>query len=146
MTNKINIQFQSEKPNIHILSNFIERAHIDDGFDFANEKTMLQRFLEVDSIYLEPNANKLIVDETVTQAEAHEVNKSCRNYYIELCIEIRKRFNFAVVTINAIQLLKPNSLGYALNKKMFEPMHLCGADGWNTPDAEGGSVRYQWRR
>lgn len=123
MTNKINIQFQSEKPNIHILlptiksyyrnilSNFIKRAHIDDDFDFANDKTMLQRFLEVESIYLGPNSNQLIADETVTQAEAREIKKSCRNYYIELCIEIKKRFNFADFTLNAIQLLNPNSLG-----------------------------------
>lgn len=52
--------------------------------------------------------------EQTSEADAREIKKGFRTYYLELCKEIRRRIDFNDATLNAVNALNPKQLGESL--------------------------------
>ena len=121
----MNIEYQSEKPRIHILlksikvyfktilSNFVKRDLIHNSSleQFLIDETV---FDDVEKIYLGPKAALVLSEGNIPVHKINEVKKVCRNYYIELCKQISKRIDFGDKTLTALQILDPENLGESL--------------------------------
>lgn len=125
-TNRLNIEFQSESPKIHILlpliksyfqsilQNFTKLDYMNDKncnyTDFNNS----EHFKEINNIHLGAKAELFIEKSSFSSEEINEIKLNCRNYYIELCCQICKRINFNDQTLNALCALDPNNLSESL--------------------------------
>ena len=119
ITNKINIEYQSEEPKIHvllptikiyyktILSNFIKREYIDsvDKIDFSNSDF----YLEMSEIYIGAKAGILLSKGTLKEEKIKEIKKVCCAYYAELCKQISSRIDFEDEVLVAVQSINPKN-------------------------------------
>lgn len=154
IVNKINKEFQSERPRVHIilktlkslyktiLSNYMTDAAINsvdlNSIDFTNPKN----FLEVDNIYIGANAQNLILNSKSLSVEnIREIKKSCRNYYIALCKEIVKRFDFENKILKAMEITDPQNLGPTLLPLMQLFPNLVKETNFQDIDGEWRQLR-----
>ena len=119
------MDFQSEKPRIHILlksmkgyyktllRNFVKR-------DLTNNNNLEQFVIEkeifddVEIILLCPKAAFLISEGNIPIHKINEIKKVCRNYYFDLCNQITKMINFGEKILTALEILDPANLGESL--------------------------------
>ncbi|XP_036336249.1 uncharacterized protein LOC118746509 [Rhagoletis pomonella] len=108
ITNKINIEFQSEKPRVHALISSIK----------AYFKTILQNFVKEDSYEIHIGAKALLIlnKASLNTQEVNELRCFCKSYYVELCGQILRRIDF-----------NDKSL-YSLHENMFPNLkHFVGS-------------------
>lgn len=126
ITNKINIEFQAEAPKIHtllqtvkmyyktLLQNFVKPPFIDDlqlhKIDFSNENI----FLKLNDIYIGAKAAIIINKKNISDSDVRAIKINCRDYYIELCKQVRSRINFDDEVLIAIQGIDPKNLAPSL--------------------------------
>ena len=104
--NKLNIEFQSELPKVHvlykrvselyrsILRNFIKKSHLDNTELSKVNWYNPTNFLNNDEMYLGSNIELFISNNVIPPAQITEFKNNCLNFYVTLCENIRKRFDF----------------------------------------------------
>ncbi|VEN37309.1 unnamed protein product [Callosobruchus maculatus] len=106
VVDKLNLEFQSENPKLHlllrrvkdlyrtILRNFIKKSHLDtiplESLDPGNPRY----FIELNNIYLGVNVELLLSNQAVPQNDMHNFRLRVLDFYVELCKQIKSRFNF----------------------------------------------------
>lgn len=104
--NKMNLIFQSEDTQIHtlhsriinlykiVLRNFVKKAIVD--------KTDLSKilpsnpdcYLKLEEIYMGANVQMFLDNHPICPKELNKVRINILNFYVELCMQMRKRFKF----------------------------------------------------
>ena len=151
LTNKINLEFQSETARIHILlsevkdsvktilANFIKIDCITDDllktFQILNKNI----FCSVDEIYIGPAAEKVICSYELDEISVREIRKSCRMYYIELVTQILNRIKIDDDVLIALEILNPIKLGRSLIPLLTKFPNLIGED------VSEGDIELEWR-
>lgn len=124
--NNINKSFQSENIQIHnmyndtkkffktVLSNFIEEDYIKNSalnnIIFDDQ----EQFLKKEEIYVGVYVKEKISQYEINIEEYKNFIDNCLFFYIELCFQIKKRFDFGITIINNLYLMNPLTI---LNKK-----------------------------
>ncbi|XP_018571105.1 uncharacterized protein LOC108910845 [Anoplophora glabripennis] len=110
MINKINKEFQSEKSKLHviydrisslyrtILKNYMQKSYVDqdgvkeDKIHLLDLNPMnVRMYLSNEDLYLGEDCALLLVDFS-PNTELYQFKNHCLSYYIELCCQIRNRF------------------------------------------------------
>lgn len=122
--NNINKMFQSETSEIQnlyaqierllkiIMSNFLKNEILKCELNLIDYKNKIN-FLETKNIYLGTFANNLIEKSNLNNNEILNITNNCINFYIELCDQILKRFDFSdkfksLTTINPSFIMNNN--------------------------------------
>ncbi|XP_011876164.1 PREDICTED: zinc finger MYM-type protein 1-like [Vollenhovia emeryi] len=119
--NKLNLEFQSEKPKIpllnksvselfkSILQNFIHQSHID--------KTPLEQisvknprhFLSLEKMYFGAKVELLICKGNIEAGDLHNFKTRALEFYIELCSQIQNRFCFNDPMLKYVEIFLPET-------------------------------------
>lgn len=104
--NKMNLIFQGEGTQIHILHtqfitlyknvlrNFIQKTIID-KIDLSKiNLTNPDNYLKLEDIYMGANVQLFLNNHLISPEELNKIRINILNFYIELCEQIRKRFDF----------------------------------------------------
>lgn len=123
--NNINKMFQSETTEIQnlynemqnllktIMSNFLKTNLLKtENFFLINYKDK-NNFLDIEEIYLGVYVRDVLSDSQINENDKHDVIINCINFYIELCEQILKRFEFEN-KFKALNLINPN---YIINEE-----------------------------
>ncbi|KAJ8914868.1 hypothetical protein NQ315_014881 [Exocentrus adspersus] len=122
MVNKLNIEFQSETPKIHllferitslyktILKYYLKRQYVDNINNILKLNPLnAYEYLPNDNIYLGIKVELLIKKYNLKQENLIQFYNNCLNFYTELCVQIRKRFHNLTIYEN-FKLLNPSQL------------------------------------
>jgi hypothetical protein len=125
IVSKMNLEFQSESPRIHILiptmtmyykmiaKFFLKVEAVNNVPINASNPSNPRNFRQLEDIYLGAGfANTLSENvDNITQHALHEITINCLNFYIQLCTEIQNRIDFGNETLNEIaQVLDMNKI------------------------------------
>lgn len=131
--NNINRIFQSESTEIHnlhmqmerlfktVINNFIKQDVIKsveiDLIDYNNPIN----FLKNDQVYLGIYAKDIISKTKLNHFELNEIIENCVNFYVELCRQIKNRFDFNS-NLKCLKIINPNNFinGDYSNNSVFE--------------------------
>lgn len=104
--NKMNLNFQGEGTQIHILHtqfttlyknvlrNYIQKGIVD-KIDLSQiNPTNPDYYLKLEDIYMGANVQLFLNDHSICPEELNKIRINILNFYVELCQQIRKRFNF----------------------------------------------------
>lgn len=106
IVNAINIEFQSEKPKIHtllkrltelyktILKNYLKSSYINNTPVHIINNVDPQNFLLLENMYFGANVELLLSTSEIDVTEVQKFKTNCLAFYIELCTQIKSRFNF----------------------------------------------------
>nr|CAI5869730.1 unnamed protein product [Callosobruchus analis] len=122
LINKLNLEFQSEKPKIHILferimtlyktilkcflkNNYVDRAKSINDINPLN----VYEYLKNEEIYLGQQAESVLTKYNLRKDDVRDILNNCLKFYVELCLQIRNRFKNLSQYEN-FQLLNPNTV------------------------------------
>lgn len=101
----MNLQFQSESTQIHILysrftslyksilKNFVKKRVLEKPLsEIAPSNPDI--FLNLDEIYMGANVTVFLQSNNIEEAELRKIKVNLLNFYVELCTQIRSRFKF----------------------------------------------------
>lgn len=122
LINKLNVLFQSEKVLIHrllpevkkiykiILNNYLLRDYIESTPVHLINPKMVSRYKDIENIYYGAKC-ELLVKNIQEKEDFSSDLKSFRlralDFYIELCLQIRQRFQFDNILLNSLSNLEP---------------------------------------
>lgn len=120
-----------------VMSNFLKKDLLKFEVHLIDYKNKIN-FLNTSNVYLGLYAGKLITTE-LTNDEIEEIVKNCIDFYIELCDQLFKRFDFAD-QLKCLKGINPNALVNGELNSIFEivkqfPNLICEAD-MQTIDSE----------
>lgn len=119
IVNKLNLEFQSEKSKIHLVQkrvkelyktlirNYIKKEHIDKNPLKSINPSDPRFFIELNQIYFGAKVD-LVDTKSLKENDVKNFKLRCLDFYIELCIEINKRFNFENPVMEYISIFDPN--------------------------------------
>lgn len=115
----MNLQFQSESTQIHVLytkfttlyktvlKNYIKKAVIDKVDLSKISPSNPDSFMALKDIYMGANVSLFLEQNPIDSKEYEKVRLSILSFYIELCIQIRKRFNFEDDCLKLLSKFQP---------------------------------------
>nr|XP_023013328.1 uncharacterized protein LOC111503289 [Leptinotarsa decemlineata] len=119
IVNRLNLEFQSEKTKIHLvqkrvrdlyrtlLRNFIKKEHIDktpiQNINPSNPRSII----ELEKMYLGAQVELMINDFEVN--DVRDFKLRCLDFYIELCTQIKNRFDFENPVLNYVSIFDPKT-------------------------------------
>ncbi|XP_056643937.1 uncharacterized protein LOC130449894 [Diorhabda sublineata] len=122
--NKLNLEFQSEKPKITslydnvtnlnklVLKSFIKKEILDffslSDLDPSNQKY----FVDLSQLYLGAKVEQFLKEncENLNENDIKSFQYKCREFYVELCVQIKKRFPFEDKFLKSITVLNPDKV------------------------------------
>ncbi|KAB0790539.1 hypothetical protein PPYR_15060 [Photinus pyralis] len=122
LINKVNLDLQSEKPKAPILLEelrtlyktilkyFIKKEILDRQEIIDIDIKKPSSYIDIKSIYFGANAELYLSnlnENDITNNDLHSFRLRCLDFYIELCTEIRRRFNFKDKHLNFISNFVP---------------------------------------
>ncbi|XP_043270179.1 uncharacterized protein [Venturia canescens] len=106
LVNKLNVEFQAEKPKLHlllsrvralyrsILRNYIEIKYLD-RISLQNINPSDPRlFLKLEQVYFGAQTDLLLSNKDIDPKELHSFRTHALSYYVLLAEQLKKRFNF----------------------------------------------------
>lgn len=100
------MEFQSEKTKIHlvqkrvrdfyrtILRNFIIKDHLDNTLITSINPSNPRNFIELNKIHFGAQVEIMLNEFNIDLNELNNFKIRCLDFYVELCIQIKKRFDF----------------------------------------------------
>nr|CAI5848749.1 unnamed protein product [Callosobruchus analis] len=105
IVNILNLEFQRETPKLYLLQDRL-----------TTYKTIMSNFIKIDlidkfkdNLYL-ANSEFLIKKSNLNDSELKPIRINCLNFYIELCFQIRNRFDFNDPIFKMLEMLNPNNV------------------------------------
>lgn len=101
---KLNVEFQAEKPQIHniydriqtitktIYKNFMKNEYVDKNTILSCDELNVREYKPLENIYLGANVAIILSAQKLDERDTHNFKLKCLSYYIELCSQIKKRF------------------------------------------------------
>lgn len=149
--NHIHTEFQAEKPRLHLLLkttksflhtmmvNFVKEEIVDNTTFDKNEYRNPSALLPVDDIYIGAKAKKLVVASNMPRSVLREIQKCCRNFYIELCDQVLSRINMNDPVLAALEIIDPQHLGTSIVPLLIQFENLLPAN------ADEDDIDIEWR-
>lgn len=157
LTNKTNLVFQSELPQIQnliktlssfykiVLSNFIKKEFItEENFKNINFENS-SYFKDVKDVYVGPKAELFLKKMNFSTKHIIELKKACRNYYLILCQQCKERFDWSNRQLLALQDIDPLNLAESATTLISEFPNLVEECDVDTIDFEWRSLLYQYQ-
>lgn len=121
LVTKINLEFQAEDPKIPfllervsslyklILKNFIKKEVLTKQSDLNRlNVTEPQNYLDINNIYYGAKVDLLLIqNKNLGTQEVQNFKVKALHFYVELCVEIKKRFNFSDQNLQFASLFTP---------------------------------------
>nr|CAI5823731.1 unnamed protein product [Callosobruchus analis] len=105
IVNILNLEFQRETPKLYLLQDRL-----------TTYKTIMSNFIKIDlidkfkdNLHL-ANSEFLIKKSNLNDSELKPIRINCLNFYIELCFQIRNRFDFNDPIFKMLEMLNPNNV------------------------------------
>lgn len=121
--NPLNMEFQSEKPKIHVLlldrvfalfklvlKAFMKKEYVNETPIEKINVLNPSHYVQLETIYCGAKVAELINTGNVNEGDLKNVRLRVLHFYIELSIQIKKRFNFCDETLNFAAKFKPESV------------------------------------
>ena len=91
-----------------ILRNYLKKEYLDKIKNYNNiDCKNPASFITLEKIHLGAKTETLLQD--IHKTDLHNFRLNCLEFYIELCLEIKKRFNFSDPILNFLQILNPET-------------------------------------
>lgn len=132
IVNQLNVEFQSEETRIHvlhakvsllhnqILKNFIIKSKVnEEGLNIANPNN----FLPLNQIYFEAKVELLFIQERLVEFEIDKFKTNCLAFYVELCTQIKTRFNFKDPILIFLNNFQPSKVASGKVKSIVKILH-----------------------
>lgn len=120
ITNKMNLEFQSEKNKLHVLLKRVSdlyknilRNYLNPDYIKKNENTLKnidpknpRNFLNIEKVYLGTKV-ELLSANNINEKEFGDFKLKCLEFYIELATQLKSRFDFEDPILNFVSLFDP---------------------------------------
>lgn len=116
---KLNLEFQAERPQLYniydriqtttktIFKNFMKSNYIDSAPFLEWDELNSRQYKPLEEIYLGANVDFIIKSQNSSNHEIHDFRLKCLSYYIELCSQLKKRFQ-NIQVYKKFQCLSPS--------------------------------------
>lgn len=124
VVNKLNLEFQSEKPKITnlydnvtnlyklVLRSFIKKEIVD-GYNLSDLDPSNQKYFnDLSQLYLGAEVEQFLREncENLNEDDIMSFQCKCKEFYVELCVQIKKRFPFEDKLLKNISILNPSKV------------------------------------
>nr|WP_253308757.1 hAT transposon family protein [Rickettsia endosymbiont of Ceutorhynchus assimilis] len=120
ITNKLNLEFQSEKNKLHVLLKRVSdlfknilRNYLDPEYIRANENNLKnidpknpRNFLTIDKVYLGTKV-EVLSQQNINQNDLANFKLKCLEFYVELSSQLKSRFDFEDPILNFVSIFDP---------------------------------------
>lgn len=119
IVNKMNLEFQSERPKLHLLlsritdlyrtllRSFIRKTHLDGTSLQDINVTNPEHYTEVENIYFGAKVDVAIAKQTIDSKELNNFRLKCLDFYVELANQIKSRFRFDNPVLTFVSYFEP---------------------------------------
>lgn len=120
IVNKLNLEFQSEKTKIHLVQkrvkdlyrtlvrNFIKIEHLNKTPIKNINPSNPRSFIELDRIYFGAQV-ELMINDNFDANDVRDFKLRCLDFYIELCTQIKNRFDFENPVMEYVSIFDPKT-------------------------------------